>query len=800
MPNIATQLYHKNPGLQVLLDFLARCEPDGQRLTADYQDAQALDAVKAACANSGIHPMEIIPAAGRKEGNAQASLALDLADWLALSITALPLLTQELRLRLPAINAALKFAPLRWHTLALPDSAMSAWGAAAGMVALPRQTVFDYFGSRYPSDAEQRGRYAVLRDVEHAAGYKKDHALGFLINTDDTQNFACNADDWSREVSSARSLLNHHVGLMLKIGLQMLEAGIAGQLKELRSVLLLAGDAPPLVKLQTLLGIYEEHLATYGDDQGRFRSKLLKDCVGHFEQWQTDCKLVMAYRPGTACQLSPTGITRERKWADPGVPSTGTARLPDALPPLPALLPLASRTGAVPAAESSPRRQMGAVSPIGRADRVIADGVTIPQGVTVARGAHVRVCDISVDTRLKPGTVLHGDVSIASHTTFDGPVKIMNDVRIGRGLKLGSGLTLTEGATISTFAVRSALPQGTRIGGNLRIGSGSNVGRNVSFGAENWIGDHVRIGENVQFGSCVLVDSGVSIGANARVEGPARVIGDVPENADIAGHAMESTMPRNEQEGSRCALGIAVFTIAKNETIRDRQPTPRKPLASALNSVGELWEGAPRPALQGFGTPGTPTGGPRKRAADPLAGRDAKRIRIDLESRYKDAESRPLPDRSADMPEPGPKHIGPGFSPPIKPAVSAVKATATPRPELQQPLQGPSGTVPVMPPIRHRAHSAPTKRHQAPATISAAPVQPAPAAPQAPEPPVARNAQRDAWQQSVISKEKQHALERAMRTSIRIPTAGAGSKAPSPLQAGAQPVPRPFYDSKAPML
>jgi hypothetical protein len=157
MPNSATQLCHKNPDLQIVLDFLGRCAPDGQQVTAHYQDAHELDAVKAACAAWRVHPVDIIPALAMYGGEqAPTGLMFEREAWLALAKEAISLLAQELRTRLPAINAALKLVPAPWDTLALPDSALAAWGTTAGMIALPGRTVFDYLGSRYPSESVQR--------------------------------------------------------------------------------------------------------------------------------------------------------------------------------------------------------------------------------------------------------------------------------------------------------------------------------------------------------------------------------------------------------------------------------------------------------------------------------------------------------------------------------------------------------------------------------------------------------------------------------------------------------------------
>ncbi|MDB5758490.1 MAG: hypothetical protein JWM30_1779, partial [Burkholderia sp.] len=394
MPNSATHLYHKNPELQLVLDFLGRCVPDGQQLTAHYQDAHELGAVKAACAAWRVHPADIV-SAPEMHGDEQASpgLMLDREAWLLLAKEAISLLAQELRIRLPAINAALKLVPAPWDALALPDSALATWGTAAEMIALPGRTVFDYFGSRYPSESAQRGRYAIVRDLEHAAAYRENGALGFLLAKEGMQNFACHRDDWRKEMASARSLLDEHLLLMLKIGLQMLEAGATGQLKVLHTVLALAGDAPSMVRLQTLLETYEDHVASYGAGQNRFRDKLLKNCLGEFHQWRTDCSTAAREAPGVGYRHSPTASMREWKWIDSDLAAVAAA----SAEPVPC---------ALPATAVAPERDAP----------VVADGVVIPKGVTVARGAHVRVCAISSGTHLKPGTVLHGDVSIASHT------------------------------------------------------------------------------------------------------------------------------------------------------------------------------------------------------------------------------------------------------------------------------------------------------------------------------------------------------------------------------------------------
>nr|WP_314623882.1 hypothetical protein [uncultured Noviherbaspirillum sp.] len=771
MPNNATQLCHKNPDLQIVLDFLDRCAPDGQRMTARYRDAHALDAVIDACAESGNYPSPAIPArepgaAVPVKGNAQHGLTLDREDWLVLAGNAMSLLVQALRMRLPAINAALKLVPVQWDALALPDDALAAWGVSAGMVALPARTVFDYFGSRYPIDAEQRGKYAIVRDVEHAAAYKEKRAPGFLFEKDGMQHFACSADDWQHEATSARALLNDHLSLMLKIGLQMLEAGASGHLKELQPVFALTAEAPSLVRLQTLLETYEDHVASYGAGQNRFRCKLLQNCLGEFEQWRAKCGLAGTEAPADAHCASPVGHRKPWKWTDVGA-ATIEAPAP----------------GTPPAATST--------TPT--ADPVIAKGVIIPAGVTVARGAHVRVCAITAETRLKPGTVLHGDVSIASHTRFDGPLTIMHDVRIGRGLSFGPGLILTEGATISSFSVRCKLPRGTRVGGNLRIGENSTVDDNVSFSAENWIGEHVRIGKNVRFGPCIKVDDDISIGANAQIEGHTRIIADVPENTRVAAHADGGKTVGRMQSGPGYAIGISPFSIAKNETIRERPAILRRPLASELDVDSACQEAASQTALQAPGTPdqtagnslfdkphslkdrspaGTPPVHPdaprgvqRKRGGDALAGPGAKRLCTGLEARYEDTHDKPnslsrLLNRTA-------------FQPVHATATATMTSTTTTAwLDLQRPQQRP------------------------PATASA----PGAVGERTPELPQDRDVRRKAWVSSVIGKENQHALERGTRQTIHVPTANPGVK---PDERAPEPVSRlfsPMFASKGPNL
>jgi acetyltransferase-like isoleucine patch superfamily enzyme len=660
MPNSATQLYHKNPDLQVVLEFLGRCVPDGQRMVARYKDAHERAAVKDACAVSGIHPANTIflgepGVADPVKENAQHGLALEREDWLALAENAMSLLAQALRLRLPAINAALKLVPVNWDTLMLPDSALSAWGISARMVALPARTVFDYFGSRYPSGAAQRGKYAIVRDVEHAAVYKENHAPGFLFDQGGVQNFACNVDDWQREVTSARALINDHLSLMLKIGLQMLEAGASGHLKEWHPVLALAAEAPSLTRLQTLLETYEDHVASYGAGQNRFRSKLLQHCLDEFVQWRTKCGLDDRKAPGVAHAESPVVDRKEWKWTDEGAAMVA---------PVPAMSPAATST-------------------VPTADPVIADGVVIPHGVTVARGAHVRVCTITPETRLKPGTVLHGDVSIASHTRFDGPLTIMHDVRIGRGLTFSPGLILTEGATISSFTVKSLLPRGTCIGGSLRIGESSTVGSNVSFGAENWIGERVHIGKNVRFGPYVRVDNDIAIGANAWIKGHTRLIGDVPENAEVEAHAAGAKSVGQAQAGPAYAIGISPFIITKNEAVRERPATLRRPLAWELDREDAGHEDRPHRAVEEAGTPDRPSakklpmrhGRPRPQALQrhtvPAPGRIRWTRRIHRLPSARTGSSRTVP----------PAHL-PSF--PARQAVCNASAVETPWPGAAQ--------------------------------------------------------------------------------------------------------------------
>lgn len=840
MPNNATQLYHKNPDLQIVLDFLDRCAPDGQHLTARYHDAHELEAVKEACAELGNYPANTIPArepggAAPVAGNAPHGLTLDREDWLALAGNAMSLLAQALRMRLPAINAALKLVPVKWDALALPDGALAAWGVSAGMVALPARTVFDYFGSRYPISAEQRGKYAIVRDVEHAIAYKENNAPGFLFEKDGIQRFACNADDWQNEVTSARALLNDHLSLMLKIGLQMLEAGASGHLKELHPVLALAAEAPSLVRLQTLLETYEDHVASYGAGQNRFRSKLLQNCLGEFQQWRAKCSPADKEMPAIADSGSPICNTKAWKWIDSGA-ATVVAPAPE--------VPLVT-TSTTPAA-----------------DPVIAEGVIIPAGVTVARGAHVRVCAITPESRLKPGTVLHGDVSIASHTRFDGPLTIMHDVRIGRGLTFGPGLILTEGATISSFTVRCTLPRGTRIGGSLRIGESSTVGGDVSFGEENWIGEHVHIGENVRFGPYVSVDNGIAIGANAWIKGHTRLIGNVPENAEVAAHVAGRKTVGQAQAGPAYAISISPFTITKNEAIRERPAAVRQPLALELDREEACQDDRPNTAVQKTRTPDRsprvtlpgkshspmarspaatsgPGAGPRtppavgkamfipegvtdtppmhpeppggmqrKRGGDAMAGRHAKRFCTGLESRYKDAEPGDAPLTTLHRPDNGTQenpHARPrllnksAFLPVVSTSTSTSTVTSTAAwLDLQRPMQRPSGaatesTAALASPVRQGVGIEPAERRESAAGLAATRLH-------APESPMDRALQRKAWETSFINKENRDVLERGMRQSIRVPTTNANvrpvANAPEPLTRQRS----PMAASKGPSL
>jgi acetyltransferase-like isoleucine patch superfamily enzyme len=801
MPNNATQLYRKHPTLQTVLDFLDRCTVDGQQVVAHYRDAHALEAAIAACAGWSVHPARHTPARGLEGTDPQGehghlALVLDREDWRVLSGHAMTLMAKELRMRLPAIDAALKLVPVPWDALALADNALAAWGKHAGMIALPGRMVFDYFGSRYPSDAPQRGKYGIVQDVEHAAAYKDENPLGFLLDKSGFQNFACHGDDWRKETASARTLLNDHLSLMLKLGLQMLEAGASAHLTEMQAVLAVGGEAPSLVRMQTLLEIYGEHVAAYGPGQNWFRCRLVDNCLGEFQKWHGHVNLIAAQVPAVAKGGSTIGTTttattttttttrttspgREWTWVDSGVAAIAA---PD--------------PGTPPASPT---------------EVLAADGVVIPDGVTVAPGAHVRVCAISSGSRLKAGTVLHGDVSIASHTRFAGPLTIMHDVRIGWGLTFGPGLILSEGATISSFAVHSKLPQGTRIGGSLRIGENVAIGNNVSFGAENWIGADVRIGENVRFGPYVKVDNGIVIGANAWIKGHARLIGDVPGNAEVAVKVAGMKSIAARQAGHPYAIDISPFNIAKNETIRERPATVRMPLASALDAEDMLQDDTRNMTVQEAGTPdrpagktateqlqtpearspaatrtpgfaprtfsavgkprgatgeppvplATPAGTQLKRKAEPLTERAAKRVCIGLEPRYNDAETGHSPGitRQPDDPMPSePPELTQlrnksAFLPVQATSTSTTTSTSTSMSnstawlDQQKPVQRPAAT----------ASLAATNQH-------------------APESPLDRAAQRKVWESLVISKENQSALERAMRQSIRVPTVKACAK------------------------
>ena len=800
MPNNTTQLYHKNPNLQVVLDFLVRCTTHDQQMTALYQHAHQLTAVKAACAALNIHPADSVATCSREHeslpaDDLQPCLILGREDWLLLAESAMPLLAQELRKRLPAINAALKLVPVPWDALSLPDGALAAWGTAASMIALPGRTVFDYFGSRYPGDARQRGRYSIVRDVNQAAAYRMSNAFGFLLAKEGTQNFACRSDSWRDEAASARAMLDGHLSLMLKIGLQMLEAGATCQLQDLRTVLALAGESPSLVRIQILFETYEEHVASYGAGQNRFRSTMLKNCMDQFQHWQASCGLPDSGEAAAGHRDTPVRSTREWKWVETGVedwapgiscpgPAMAVPGTPPAASPTTATMSPAMSTTTTKTTPTTPAKATG-IEPM------IAEGVIIPKGVTVARGAHVRVCTISANTSLKPGTILHGDVSIASHTRFDGPLTIMHDVRIGWGLTFSAGLILTEGATISTFAVKRALPRGTRISGSLRIGEGVTVGGNVSFGAENWIGNHVRIGANVRFGPYVQVDDGVSIGANAWIKGHARLIGAVPMNAEVDCQAGGRNTVGEKPAGPPYAIHISAFSITKNETIRERMATPRPPLATGSDAGPEHAADLP-PAAQRAGSPhcladetsanrrlpscqdgaairgGSTTvsppsahadsspGIPRKRGGDVLAGRSTKRVCTGLELRYKDAETEYPPAVAERRPDHHPPKKSADLTRRLnKSAFLPVQATST------------SGMTSTS-----TSTSTAWLDQQGPTSVAL----PEAAKQRAPELPMDRAAQRKAWESLVISKENQSGLERAMRQSIRVPIANACAK------------------------
>ncbi|MDB5758312.1 MAG: hypothetical protein JWM30_1601, partial [Burkholderia sp.] len=488
--------------------------------------------------------------------------------------------------------------------------------------------------------------------------------------------------------------------------------------------------------------------------------------------------------------------------------------------------------------------------------------VVIPKGVTVARGAHVRVCAISSGTHLKPGTVLHGDVSIASHTRFEGAVTIMNDVRIGWGLTFGAGLILTESATISAFTVKCRLPRGTRVGGSLRIGANTRVDNNVSFGAENWIGDDVRIGENVRFGPCVKVENGISIGANAWIKGHTRLIGNVPENAEVVIPAADRKSLKKRQASPAYAVGIGGFTITKNENVRERPAMPRQPLAAELGIDHEALDDLPHAALHdgvspdrhagnrslkkpeplavrpvaatnnplptpptppevgrtrtGPGSmvatppvrPGAPAGLQRKRAGEPIAGRPAKQARIGLESRYQEAESGGSPanvgNSIADRPQEKtlslPRLLNKSAFMPLQVnTTSTTASSSTSWLDQQRPAQRPSTIAPPPAPalVPSVSHGAGSTVPEGQGTAMGAPG----GARQAVHGTESdREAQRLAWQKSVISKENQNALERSMRGVIQVPVDGPREKrqVPEP-QLTAKTLFSP-YDSRGPTL
>ena len=293
MPHVPVQSYDDFPNRRVVLGFLGRCVPDGQWMSAIYQDASDLHDAEAACRSMDIHPLaQYFDAVSMDEPRA-GRLCMSLSDWNVLAKAVQLMLAGHLRLLFQAVQESTRIVPLPWHALSLSDSAFAEWGKAAGMVALPLQSASAYLECQYPAQSARRQPLEHISGPGHAQSYKTRHVLGFLVTVaDGTHYLACHGDDWRDEVASSAQQLDLILTIMMRVGLQMISTGNTEPLPDMCWALERAGTMPALRKLHTLLQAYRTHMQTtslgpdpHADKTG---ANLLRQCMLAYICWQDD--------------------------------------------------------------------------------------------------------------------------------------------------------------------------------------------------------------------------------------------------------------------------------------------------------------------------------------------------------------------------------------------------------------------------------------------------------------------------------------------------------------------------------
>ena len=320
MPFDSPLQYHEFPDLHVVLDFLGRCDADGDYMVVRYQRQHELHAGQRMCRQLNIQPQHAGFTNRHEETSEDLRLQLSCSDWRALSGNAMVMLTGELRMLFKAVSDAKEIVPIQWRSLPLTDSALVVWGRVEGMVALPFQAASAYLEARYPVHAPQRRLTVLIDNAGQASRYKNDHVLGFLVAMPDgTRYLACQGDDWRREVASSAALLEHHLSLMLRIGLQRMATGSPSHLSDMCWALGHAGDVPLLVTIDILLRAYVSHNTVHPSGPDPFREQLVDRCIVTYQQWRQESTLPLnrAATLGRSAAPSRTRITHQPLIAEP---------------------------------------------------------------------------------------------------------------------------------------------------------------------------------------------------------------------------------------------------------------------------------------------------------------------------------------------------------------------------------------------------------------------------------------------------------------------------------------------------
>jgi UDP-3-O-[3-hydroxymyristoyl] glucosamine N-acyltransferase len=188
-------------------------------------------------------------------------------------------------------------------------------------------------------------------------------------------------------------------------------------------------------------------------------------------------------------------------------------------------------------------------------ESAIDPAATIGARVVVAPGARIGAgAALGDDVVVGCHAVVHPRVTIGARATIgDGAVvgregfgfadaregdgvravrlRHLAGVRIGDDVEIGALCTIDAGVLTTT-----TIGDGTKIDAHVHVGHGVAIGARCRIAAQTGFAGSARIGDDVFIGGQVGVGDHVSIGDRARIAGKAGVIGDVDDDAIVAGY------------------------------------------------------------------------------------------------------------------------------------------------------------------------------------------------------------------------------------------------------------------------